>query len=777
MSTRPTPRAARPRHAGSAPAPRRRASRSARASPAAWSARRASRRRGRRARQRRTWSRAASRGYGDVEDRGCVPGVVRRRRPASRRSAGRANRWKVMMRRDRVAGQAEHELAAAGDAEPRRLAGLERDPPEALLDAELPRAPASRGRAGRPRRRRRRSPRRRRRARAPSAATVCVARRRARSPARRRARPRALRLRGERVGVRVADLPGLERRARLDELVAGGEHGHPRRGAAQDARVRPRAASAPSSAGPRSSPADEHGSPGADVLAGAADVWRRRPRAGRTHAAVGSSRALRRRRPPRRPRARRRRSRSASPGPVRAASRAGAPARDSPTTGSSPPLVSPDHVAVERARSRTAAGPPARRRPRPAPARARRRARTRSAGSAATAAEHERRAPPRCRSASPPSAAILPANATAGGPRANSERFRAAGSRASPMPPVAPLVSPTDRVDHDRTTPARAPHVDPGPLPTPLAALDESRAERREGMARPRGRALPRSTRSSGLPVATIAAELPALVARSRRAASAAGGRAAAERARAGSTGWPSCAAPRRGQPLVRDLGVLQTAMLAVARAPVRQARRQRDDRSRPPGSPTLFGDAPGRRRRARVAAAGGDARGCADRRRPAHRACTPRLPARQHLRHLVSMQRRYGQPFSLLLVDIDGLKRINDAYGERGRRQDARRRGRRSRARGPRASTPPSGWRRTSSACCCRTRPQSRAQVAAERLVAAIEAIEDPAGHPLRITIGVVACPQHGSAADELLELADGALYRAKAAGRGSRWGRRRWR
>ena len=32
-----------------------------------------------------------------------------------------------------------------------------------------------------------------------------------------------------------------------------------------------------------------------------------------------------------------------------------------------------------------------------------------------------------------------------------------------------------------------------------------------------------------------------------------------------------------------------------------------------------------------------------------------------QHLHHLVGVQKRYGHPFALLLVDIDGLKRIND--------------------------------------------------------------------------------------------------------------------
>jgi two-component system, cell cycle response regulator len=128
-------------------------------------------------------------------------------------------------------------------------------------------------------------------------------------------------------------------------------------------------------------------------------------------------------------------------------------------------------------------------------------------------------------------------------------------------------------------------------------------------------------------------------------------------------------------------------------------------------------------------------------------------------------MHRRYGQPFALLLVDIEGLKRINDAYGSAaGDKTLVGVAGAVERAvRGVDTAV-----RMDEDEFCVLLPNQtaSRAQVAADRLVAAIEAIDDPAGHPLQITIGLVACPQHASTADELLELADGALYRAKAAG-----------
>jgi diguanylate cyclase len=58
------------------------------------------------------------------------------------------------------------------------------------------------------------------------------------------------------------------------------------------------------------------------------------------------------------------------------------------------------------------------------------------------------------------------------------------------------------------------------------------------------------------------------------------------------------------------------------------------------------------------------------------------------------------------------------------------------------------------------------RARIAAERLAAAVEQVTDPAGGALRVTIGIVGCPQHAVTAEELLELADSALFRAKAAG-----------
>jgi diguanylate cyclase (GGDEF)-like protein len=40
------------------------------------------------------------------------------------------------------------------------------------------------------------------------------------------------------------------------------------------------------------------------------------------------------------------------------------------------------------------------------------------------------------------------------------------------------------------------------------------------------------------------------------------------------------------------------------------------------------------------------------------------------------------------------------------------------------------------------------------------------PDSPPVSISVGVVACPEHGSETEALIDIADRAMYRAKAAG-----------
>jgi diguanylate cyclase (GGDEF)-like protein len=134
-----------------------------------------------------------------------------------------------------------------------------------------------------------------------------------------------------------------------------------------------------------------------------------------------------------------------------------------------------------------------------------------------------------------------------------------------------------------------------------------------------------------------------------------------------------------------------------------------------------------------------------------------------QHMHHLVGVQRRYGHPFALLLVDIDGLKRINDAYGQpAGDRTlvDVAT----ALGEATRETDTPVRMSDDEFAVLLPQQTASRARTLAERIAASIEEVQGP--QPLGVTVGVVSCPQHGTDVDKLLELADTAMYRAKAAG-----------
>ena len=138
----------------------------------------------------------------------------------------------------------------------------------------------------------------------------------------------------------------------------------------------------------------------------------------------------------------------------------------------------------------------------------------------------------------------------------------------------------------------------------------------------------------------------------------------------------------------------------------------------------------------------------------------------RQHIHHLLGVQKRYGHPFAVLVVDIDGLKRINDAYGSAaGDRTlvDV------ATALGESIRDVDTPIRLGEDEFCVLLPNQTatRARTLAERIAAAVEAVDGPAPQAsLHVSIGVVSCPQHGTASDELLGLADAAMYSAKAAG-----------
>jgi diguanylate cyclase (GGDEF)-like protein len=137
----------------------------------------------------------------------------------------------------------------------------------------------------------------------------------------------------------------------------------------------------------------------------------------------------------------------------------------------------------------------------------------------------------------------------------------------------------------------------------------------------------------------------------------------------------------------------------------------------------------------------------------------------RQQVDHLLGLHQRYGHPFALLLLDVDGLKRVNDSFGHAAGDEllvgvaDAIRAATRSVDVAARIGGDE----------FCVLAPQqtaSRATVLGERLATGIEEIEAADGSHVGVSIGVVACPEHATEPERLLELADVAMYAAKAAG-----------
>jgi diguanylate cyclase (GGDEF)-like protein len=296
---------------------------------------------------------------------------------------------------------------------------------------------------------------------------------------------------------------------------------------------------------------------------------------------------------------------------------------------------------------------------------------------------------------------------------------------------------------------------------SPVARLEESRGEIAKAWLM---RVVERSSLEDleRLPLPRIAQELPELVAEIARAAG------AGDRNGAGALEWAHRVSELSGhegpraQDLVRDLAMLQSAMIAElhrgldridAVSALAMVERLAE----------LFSNMQADAVEDVLSVRSGELEwlGTTDSLTGLHNSRF----MQQHLQHLIGVQKRYGHPFALLLLDIEGLKRINDAYGT---------------ASGDRAlvgvatalsetvrsvDTP---VRMGGDEFCILLPHQtaSRARVLADRLAETIGQVESPTPQPLRVSIGVVSCPQHATEAEDLLALADGAMYRAKAAG-----------
>ena len=135
-------------------------------------------------------------------------------------------------------------------------------------------------------------------------------------------------------------------------------------------------------------------------------------------------------------------------------------------------------------------------------------------------------------------------------------------------------------------------------------------------------------------------------------------------------------------------------------------------------------------------------------------------------LAQLLDLNKRYERPFAVLLMDVDGLKRINDAHGHQAgdrilvqlamalRRQ----------IRNVDVAARLGGDE------FCVLAPEQDAEAAVtlgERLARAVtEEVATPDETSVGLSVGVVSCPEHGTEAEVLIDGADRAMYRAKAAG-----------
>ena len=144
-------------------------------------------------------------------------------------------------------------------------------------------------------------------------------------------------------------------------------------------------------------------------------------------------------------------------------------------------------------------------------------------------------------------------------------------------------------------------------------------------------------------------------------------------------------------------------------------------------------------------------------------------LPGAEALRDwldlLLAEHARSGQPFALSVFDIEGLGRVNEAYGrDAGDRllgaiggvigRQIRPEDRAFRLGGDEFGVLAPGQTAT------------RALPLAEHLASLVDRSQMPSAPRIAITAGVVSCPEHGTRAEALLGAADEATWSAKAAG-----------
>jgi diguanylate cyclase (GGDEF)-like protein len=126
----------------------------------------------------------------------------------------------------------------------------------------------------------------------------------------------------------------------------------------------------------------------------------------------------------------------------------------------------------------------------------------------------------------------------------------------------------------------------------------------------------------------------------------------------------------------------------------------------------------------------------------------------------------RYGRPFALVVLDVDGFKAVNDRHGHLAGDAALEQLGRVLRA-GLRAADTAYRIGGDEFALLLPETSAAEARAVIERIAEELAAAGDRAGTALRASFGVIVGEAAGSAdADQLLRAADAAMYEAKRTG-----------
>jgi diguanylate cyclase (GGDEF)-like protein len=131
----------------------------------------------------------------------------------------------------------------------------------------------------------------------------------------------------------------------------------------------------------------------------------------------------------------------------------------------------------------------------------------------------------------------------------------------------------------------------------------------------------------------------------------------------------------------------------------------------------------------------------------------------KHRLAQMVALNRRYGSPFAMLLVDVDGPGASQNGTDAMGFVTNA--------IRGS-IRVMDEAFQTEGDGLCVLAPHQTAASASqmAHRLSEILTRLERASGLRVTVSTGVVGCPEHGEEAEHLLRAADTAMWRARATG-----------